>query len=337
MVAAFGGEGIGDINGSRFGIRFDVFSEFCLQCFGVELVHLCEVLHGAFDGIHGEEVARFGSEFASDDVFIDAVISGDAHVVEGGLSSFVDSNFEVDGVVVDVDFDRIHAGEDVAVVVVEVCHGVIFVAESFVEEVHVIDVSLLHFQDSFHEVRRIDRVADPGDVSEVVFFSLIVVEIDVHVFFIDVDDAVCDEECIAEAPSVKFFDGAGFVFLKFFGNVFFGAEEVVEFVFSCLLHRFLHLDSFLFVVESCDVNAVDFDFLVFVDVDVHDDFVVSGDVFALHDFNFAVVKSFVFKVFFDVVFRAVDDVCVDLASGLESNHFFAVFSFAFFDAFVVDG
>lgn len=172
LVAAFGGERIGDINGSRFGIRFDVFSEFCLQCFGVELVHLCEVLHGAFDGIHGEEVARFGSEFASDDVFIDAVISGDAHVVEGGLSSFVDSNFEVDGVVVDVDFDRIHAGEDVAVVVVEVCHGVIFVAESFVEEIHVIDISLLHFQDSFHEVRRIDRVADPGDVSEVVFFFL---------------------------------------------------------------------------------------------------------------------------------------------------------------------
>ena len=63
------------------------------------------------EGVHGEEVAGLGAEFAADDVIVDAVVTGDANAVVSGLTSFAHANFEVDTVFVYFDFDGIGTEE----------------------------------------------------------------------------------------------------------------------------------------------------------------------------------------------------------------------------------
>ena len=91
-------------------------------------------------------------EFSSDDVFIDAVVAGNAHVIEGGLVVFLDTHFEVDGVAVDVHFHGSEVVEDVAVVVIHIANGVVVFVESFIEQALVVDVATLHLQHVLQQV-----------------------------------------------------------------------------------------------------------------------------------------------------------------------------------------
>ena len=124
LVAAFGDEAVGDVDRSGGFVGTDVFVEFALEHFRIELVHGGELAHGTREGFHGEEVAGLGAEFAADDVVVDAVIAGDANAVVGGLTAFAHADFEVDAVFVDLDFDGIGTEEDVTVVVILVADGI---------------------------------------------------------------------------------------------------------------------------------------------------------------------------------------------------------------------
>ena len=124
LVAAFGYEGIGDVDGSRLLVRMDVFGDFLSQDFGVELVHVRELSYGTLDALHGEEVAGLGAELASDDVVEYAFVAGNADAVEGSLLPFGDAHFEVDAVALDVDFHGVEVIEHVAVVVVLLADGI---------------------------------------------------------------------------------------------------------------------------------------------------------------------------------------------------------------------
>ena len=165
MVSAFGDEGISDVDGAGGFVGADVFVEFALEHFRVELVHGGEFTHRTREGVHGEKVAGLGAEFASDDVVVNAVVAGNANAVVGCLFAFAHANFEVDAVFVDLDFDGIGAEEDVTVVVILVADGIFVGVESLVEQRLVIDVALLHAQGGFERLRGVDGVAHPGDVA----------------------------------------------------------------------------------------------------------------------------------------------------------------------------
>ena len=111
MVATFGDEGVSDVDGAGGFVGTDVFVEFALEHFRVELVHGGEFTHRTREGIHGEEVAGLGAKFASDDVIVNTVVAGNANAVVGGLLAFAHANFEVDAVFVYLDFDGLCAEE----------------------------------------------------------------------------------------------------------------------------------------------------------------------------------------------------------------------------------
>ena len=92
----------------------------------------------------------------------------------------------------------------------------------------------------------------------------------------------------------------------------------------------------MFGLGAGDEDFPDFDFFVFIDVDVDEYAVVTGYVFALHYIDFAVFKSFFFEVLFNIMFGAVDNVGVDLHTGLQSDNFFAVLAFRLFYTAILD-
>ena len=132
-----------------------------MEHFRVELVHGGEFTHRTREGVHGEEVAGLGAEFASDDVIVNTVVAGDANAVVGGLLAFAHTNSRFDAVFVDLDFDGIGAEEDVTVVCILVADGIFVGVESLVEQRLVVDVALLHAQGGFERLRGVDGVAPP--------------------------------------------------------------------------------------------------------------------------------------------------------------------------------
>ena len=343
MVAALRHEGIGDVDRAAHGVGLDVAHQLRLQGFGVELVHVGEVHDGTLDGLHGEEVAGLGAQFAAYDVFIDAVVAGDAHAVERGLAVFGDAHLEVDGVTVDVDLHGVEVVEHVAVVVIKVADGVFVLAQALVEEFLIVDVALLHLQHVGEEVGLIDRVAHPADISQIIFPAFAEVEVDVYVLLVDRCHAVFEQQGVAQAPRIEAAHERGLVLLIFLGHELLGTEHVAETLLLSLLHRLLEFhERFLHAgvvgaVESRDINLVDLDLLVLIDIHVHDDAVVGRDVLFLHDFHGGVFIALALEVTLDDVLGAVGEVGGELAAGMEVDFLFEFLALALFHAVVVDG
>lgn len=200
MVTAFGGEGIGEVDGSCHLIGLDILEYFALQGFGVELIHLGQILQRTLDAFHREEVAGLGSKFAANDVFINAVVACDANVVEGGLTSFADTHFKVDRVAVDIDFNGVEVVEHVTIVVIQVTDGVFVLIKAFVHLCLVIDVAFLHLQHAFQKVGIVDGISYPRDVADIILCSLINVEVYIYVFVVDGLYAVGNDAGVAITP-----------------------------------------------------------------------------------------------------------------------------------------
>ena len=200
LVAALGGEGIGDIDGARLLVRHDVALYVLCEEFGVKLVHVRQFAYGAFDALHGEEVAGLGAELAPYDIVEHALIARDAHAVEGGLLAFANAHFEVDAIAFHIDFHGVETVEDIAIVVVLLPDGIFVFREALVAQADVIDIALLHAEGMIEGIGGIDRIAHPADIAEIIFPSFIEVEIDIHVLLIVGHHGVGLDEGIAIAP-----------------------------------------------------------------------------------------------------------------------------------------
>ena len=321
LVAAFGDEGISDVDGSGGFVGTNVFVEFALEHFRVELVHGGEFTHRTREGIHGEEIAGLGAKFAADDVIVDAVVAGDTNAVVSGLTSFAHANFEVDTVFVYFDFDGIGTEEDVTVVVILVADGVFVGIESLVEERLVVDVALFHAQSGFECLRGIDGVAHPGDIAEVVARALVEVDVDIDVLVVVSHDAVAEHHGVAITPTVHLLDEQALVFLILFGEEFARREGDPLFeggAVAGLLHRvFQRCDHF--GIDTSDVDFVDGDFVALVDIDVHNHAVVGRDIFVLRDVDLDVFVTLLLEILFDAQFGSIDEVGGDLVAGFEGN------------------
>ena len=64
-------------------------------------------------------------------------------MVECGLLALANAHFEVDGIAHDVYLDGVEAVEHVAVVIVEVAHGVVVARKAFLHERLVVDIALV--------------------------------------------------------------------------------------------------------------------------------------------------------------------------------------------------
>ena len=120
------------------------------------------------------------------------------------LRSLGNTHLEVDGVADDIDFRRVEVIEQVSVVPVGITHGILVLGESLLEQLLVIDVTLLHAQQGVQVVRRIDRVAHPCDVTDVVTLAFVNLQIDADMTVIDIPYGVLDDDGIAEAQLVVF-------------------------------------------------------------------------------------------------------------------------------------
>lgn len=334
LVSAFGDEGISDVDGAGGFVGTDIFVEFALEHFRVELVHGGEFTHRAREGIHGEEVAGLGAEFASDDVIVNTVVAGNANAVVGGLLAFAHANFEIDAVFVDLDFDGIGAEEDVTVVVILVADGIFVGVESLVEQRLVVDVALFHAQGGFECLRGVDGVAHPGDVAQVVARSLVEFEVNIDVLVVIGHDAVGHDHGVAIAPTVHFFDEQPLVFFVFVGEEFARSEGDPLFeggAVAGFLHRIFEGRDH-FGVDARDVDFVDGDFVAFVHIDVYNHAIIGRDILPLCDVDLDILVALLFEILLYAQFGPIHEVGRDLVAGFERNARFDLLALRLFES-----
>ena len=120
LVVSFGYQIVTYIYSSVFrswlNIRFDLFR--------VKVSHLLDFTHRTHQVFTAEQVTRTGTEFTAYYVFVQTVVTIDADLINGSLTAFVNTHFQVDGVSYDIYFYGFEAVEQIAVVIVEVTDSI---------------------------------------------------------------------------------------------------------------------------------------------------------------------------------------------------------------------
>ena len=213
-----------DVDGAVFVVGLHVG----VDRLGVEIAHGGYFTGRTLQGVLREQVAGLGTQLTAHHLFVEPVVTVDAHGAEVGLRSFGDAHLQVDGVAHDVHLGRVDAREHVAVVVVVVTHGILVLQQSLVHELLVVDVALLHAQCGVQIVGSDDGIAHPGDVAQVVFLTFLNLHVDVDVLLVDVPHGVFEDGGIAEAQLVVFLDEGLLGLVVALGSELLRLEEIGE-------------------------------------------------------------------------------------------------------------
>ena len=196
------------------------------------------------------------------------VVAVDDYVVERGLLTLGDTEFDINRVVLDFCLHRSYVEEEVTVVSVELGHVHLCLLASAVEALfhgyHIVNVSFLYLQHLVQGVGRIDGVAGPGYVAEIVFVALFEHQIYGKFFGLDVIDGIAYQTGVAIAGLVEGGNDRLLVVDVFFLVELLAVEEVVDLVGLGLLHGTGELEVGN-VLVAYEVDVLDADTLSPVD------------------------------------------------------------------------
>ena len=191
-----------------------------LHLLRVPVSHLREVFAAAHDGFLVEEIAGLGAQFAAYDLIIYLLVALDIDMAEMSLLSLDDADLDVYRVTYDLRLDRLNLVEYISVVVVEIAHCVVVRMQAFLELGLIVYSSSLEGEQTVKELGRIDRVADPCKVVEIVLLALVYIEIDIDVLLIIRHYAVTDYVGVAIAPLIVFLDDVFLILCVLFSDKF---------------------------------------------------------------------------------------------------------------------
>ena len=259
------------------------------------------------------------------------------------LLPFIDAHLKVDGVADNVDFRRLEIIEEVTVVPVGVAHSVLILRKAFVHVGLVVHVTFLHVEQAGQVIGRIDRIAHPGDVSDVILLALIHFDIDVDMLRVDVPYAVLQDGRITETIFVVLRDEFLLVFRPAFGSELLRLQEAGQFsgfmrLAECSLCEQRTLDFLVAqLIVAFDYYLVYLEFLLLVHVNIQDYLVLGSDIVTLTDIDFGILVAFLIKVLLGENPGPVDHVRRDLSALQQSELLLHVLSFRLLQAVVVDG
>ena len=332
MVVVFRLQVENQVNRTVVGVRL----RLDVHVLRVEVSCLGNLAGGAHKVFLREEFARAHTQLAAYYLLIQAVVAVDHDVVDASLRTLDHPHLERNAVALDFRLDRHELEEEVSVVHIQVGNGVVVLKGALVEQFLVVHIAGFHSEDCVESRRRVDGVASPRNVGDIVFLTLLDVDMHVDKVVFVSRHAVAQDFGVAVAKFVVFLDDeseVGFVVLL---HEFFLAEKIQEFR---LLVGFLHC-ALDFVVRqhviAVDIYFVDFYLFVFVDVDVHNHLVLLAEVGRLRDVDIHVSEAFLLEVGRNDFFCALHDVLRDLVAWIQVQPLLQLLALVFLHAVVVD-
>ena len=183
-------------------------------------------------------------------------------------------------------------------------------AESLVEQRLIVEIALVHAQLVHQSIRRIDSITHPRDITDVVFLALIEIQVDIHVFGVHRHHRITHHQRITISPTVHFINEETLIFLILFGTEFTRSESNPLFesrAVARLLHRILQRIHQI-RIYSHDMNLTNQNFIILIDIDVHNHVVVGCHIFMLHHIHFDILVALLFKILLNAELCAIHKV-----------------------------
>ena len=235
----------------------------------------------------------------------------------------------------DIDLDRLHVEEEVAVVAVgfrNIHFGLLATAGQALLHGHdIIDISLLDLQDGIQGLRAVNRVAGPLDVAEIVFLALVDDEIDAEAVGIDIVDRIPDQTGIAVTSLVESADKTLLVVGIFLLVELLAVKEVVYLLGLGLFHRTRQLELAQRIVSD-EIDVPDLDFLTPVDREIDPDGIGHHGILRNLDIYFGVVEALVCIVTLDDADRGTFDIFGEFTATTQMEPLFDILAVAVLDA-----
>ena len=120
------------------------------------------------------------------------------------LITLIDTHLKVYRVAHHIDFCRVYTIEEVAIVPVEVAYCIFVFLQAFVELFLVIHITFLHAQHTVKIVGGCHHIACPCDIADIVFLTLVYLQIEVYMLLVVVPHAVHIDGHVAISQFVVF-------------------------------------------------------------------------------------------------------------------------------------
>ena len=143
MVVGLRLEVVDDVHSAVFGIGYWAW----VHLLGVEVTCLGQFTCRTDKVGLREEFTWTGAKLATDDVFVESVVTVDDHLVDACWRTFNYAELEIYRVALDVHLDGIHTEEEVALIHVEGADAVLILVDTFLDLPLVIDIALLELQE----------------------------------------------------------------------------------------------------------------------------------------------------------------------------------------------
>ena len=145
-----------------------------------------------------------------------------------GLRTLGDAHLQVDGVTHDIHLRWIDAGEHITIVVIVVAHSIVIFAKTLVHEFLVVYIATLHAKHGIQIIGIDHGITYPRDVTQVVFFALVNLHIDIHMFVVNIPHGVLNDGSVTESQFVVFLQKRLLGLFIAFGSELLGLEHVTE-------------------------------------------------------------------------------------------------------------
>ena len=199
---------------------------------GVEVTHRGYLPERTLQHGLAVQVTGLGEYLTAHDLLMGDGIAADDDLVESGGLALDHTQLHVDGIPHDVGLHGHYVEEDIALVRVEGVdiHELLLGVseEAFLHVDHVIDIALLDHQDSIELIGRIEGVAGPRDVAEVVPPALVYHELYTQPVLLYIIYGVLDDARVAETGLVEGADQRLLVVLIFLLVEFLVLEDIPD-------------------------------------------------------------------------------------------------------------
>ncbi len=263
-------------------------------------------------------------------------------MTEVGLMVLRDAHLEVDTVADDVDFSRLKIIEEVTVIPVEVAHSIVIGSESLVEQLLIVNVTLLHTKHRTEIVGRVDRVAHPGDITQIVFLTFRHLQVDIHMLGIIVIDTILENHCITITILIVFLNEVFLILLPAVGRELLRLEERREFtglmglLESALTEKstfYLQIGELIIAVNDDTVHAL---LLLLVDDHIKNYLILLCHIRTLVDFDIGILEALLVEILLCQNLGTAKAIDCHLRAGDKSELILHVLALRFLHSYEVD-
>ena len=281
-----------------------------------------------------EELAWTHTQLTANNLLIEAIVTINHNLIDACLLALINSHLQIDRIALDVSLGGNKLEEEVTIVHIHIGNGIVVLDCALIEQFLIIDITLLKAQNLIQHRGGINGVAHPVDIRDIIFLTLVDLEVDVDALVVIVGNTIPHNHGITIAFLVILVDDALLVFLEIGAHKFLLAKPLQN-VKDTTLVGLLHCAFYLAVAKNfvaLNVNLVHIYLLMLVDNNINNHLVLLTKVFLLINFACCLLKALSSIIFLYYLLYATSDVGCDLTSHKVAKAFGNILLLAFLHA-----